>query len=206
MNILELIKLVQNITMSQISQSDIARALNLTRQEVNRRVKRGMELKVGDVEKIENYFKISIQNKAEPGEQENAVGVIYRPDVYLSAGYGYEVQNEEKKIILLDSSLFVTDRGIKINPNNCEIVNVSGNSMSPDYKHGDRVIIDKSVTQFIDGHIFAFKYNGECYIKEINVIGRRIKCIPINKEYDSFIIEPDEEVIIFGRILPRIRS
>lgn len=52
---------------------------------------------------------------------------------------------------------------------------------------------------------YLAKNNGECFMKEVCVIGKRIKCIPLNKEYESFFIEPEEEVTIFGRILPRIR-
>lgn len=135
----------------------------------------------------------------------SSVKVLYRPNVYLSAGYGIEVADEKAEYMVLDKRLFFTDRGLRINPKNCEIVAVSGNSMAPEYRHGDRVIIDKSVTEFSDGHIFAFRYNGECYIKEINLLGNRIKAVPLNKEYDSFYIEKGEDVKILGRIIPRVR-
>jgi phage repressor protein C with HTH and peptisase S24 domain len=87
----------------------------------------------------------------------------------------------------------------------CEVVMISGNSMSPEYRHGDRVIIDKGDTELADGHIFAFRYQGQCYVKEINLLGNRIKCISLNKEYDPFYINEDEDFLVFGRIIPRIR-
>lgn len=135
----------------------------------------------------------------------NCVKVAFRPEVYLSAGYGIEIQDEHKEFMCLDERLFFTDRGVKINPNNCEVVTVSGNSMAPEYRHGDRVILDKSVKYWIDGHIFAFRYQGECFIKEICLLGKKVKAIPLNKEYEPFFIEENEDVEIFGRIIPRVR-
>jgi len=135
----------------------------------------------------------------------NTVKIPYRPDVYLSAGYGLEIYSESAELATLDLRFFMTDRGNKINPANCEIVRISGNSMEPEYRHGDRVIIDRADTELIDGHIFAFRYEGQCYVKEINLLGNKIKCISLNKEYDPFYIKECEELTVLGRILPRIR-
>ena len=200
----EIVSTLQKLTNRKIKQADLVRATGAARATMSYRESRDSIFPYEDVLKIEQYFNVALSNDS-PCSTSEGVNVIYRPNVYLSAGYGIEVYNEKPETILLDKKLFVTDRGIKINPANCEIVTVSGNSMSPEYKHGDRVIIDHSVTTFTDGHIFAFRYNGECFMKEVCVIGKRIKCIPLNKEYEPFFIEPEEEVTIFGRILPRIR-
>lgn len=199
----EVIEAVFTQTRQKLSYSDLAKILKIGRQTVSYYKTNDKELPQDYIEKIENHCKINLSLPVEA--QSDCVNVLYRPNVYLSAGYGIEVYNEQAETICLDRKLFITDRGIRINPNNCEVVTVSGNSMSPEYKHGDRVILDKSVTSFADGHIFAFRYCGECFMKEICIIGKRIKCIPINKEYEPFFIEPDEEVTILGRILPRIR-
>ena len=82
---------------------------------------------------------------------------------------------------------------------------IKGNSMFPEYHHGDRVIIDESDINLTDGQIYAFRYDGQCYVKEINRAGNKIKCISINREYEPFFIEPDIDFKVFGRILPRIR-
>jgi phage repressor protein C with HTH and peptisase S24 domain len=106
---------------------------------------------------------------------------------------------------MIDSRLLAKESGRKLNYSMCEVVMISGNSMSPEYRHGDRVIIDKADTELADGHIFAFRYQGQCYVKEINLLGNRIKCISLNKEYDPFYINEDEDFLVFGRIIPRIR-
>lgn len=207
----EILDTLQNLINYRPKQREIGAILDLRVSVIGQRASRKSNFSVNDIKKIGDYYGVDLlhnkllQSVSTSIEPENCVNVLYRPDVYLSAGYGIEVYDEHAERICLDKRLFITDRGIKINPNNCEVVTVSGNSMAPEYKHGDRVILDKSITTFIDGHIFAFRYGGECFMKEINVIGKRVKCIPINKEYEPFFIEPDDDVTIWGRILPRIR-
>lgn len=150
-------------------------------------------------ERIEDFYGIDVTGN------NDCIPLTYRPDVYLSAGYGVEVLDEHKEIMMIDSRLLISDHGNKINPKNCEIVRVSGNSMSPEYKHGDRVIIDKGDVELLDGHIFAFRYKECCYVKELNLLGDRIKCISLNKEYDPFYIEKGEQFTVLGRIIPRVR-
>ena len=131
--------------------------------------------------------------------------IEYFPDVYLSAGYGVEVYDEYSETIVIDERFLMSERGMRVNPKNCKMVRVSGNSMFPEYHHGDRVIIDESDTNLTDGQIYAFRYDGQCYVKEINRAGNKIKCISVNKEYEPFYIERDVDFKVFGRILPRIR-
>lgn len=202
------------------TQVELASILDVSRNTISSRAFRDMEYSLNEVEKISKAFDIDllqiswVNHRLEDIDtreivsncaNEGVVKVVYRPDVYLSAGYGIEVVEEQSEYMVLDERLFYTDKGLRINPKNCEIVRVSGNSMSPEYRHGDRVIIDKSITKFSDGHIFAFRYNGECYIKEINLLGKKVKAVPLNKEYDPFYIEDAEDVKIFGRIIPRVR-
>lgn len=210
---------LQNLIPYKISDSEIAECIGIRRETFSRKKKTDDDLTFEQVKKIEYKYGIKFDNKMlstgnnqmllfdnnNSNNNQRFIEILYRPDVYLSAGYGVEVYNEEAETMVLDERLFFTDKGLKINPKNCEIVTVSGNSMAPEYKHGDRVIIDKSVNYFIDGHVFAFRYNGECFIKEICLFGKRIKAIPLNKEYEPFFIEENEDVTVFGRILPRIR-
>ena len=215
----EKIESLQIETKSKITRKQIGDVLGMTQQAVKNRIDRKTPLKDFEILKLEEAFlkdnnpekamntiKSQLYEiKSTLREQNNIYTITYRPDVYLSAGYGVEVYNEDKETITIDARLLESDRGTKINPKNCEVVKVSGNSMFPEYRHGDRVIIDKSDTELIDGHIFAFKYKGQCFVKEINLIGDKIKCISLNKEYDPFYINQGEELTVFDRILPRIR-
>ena len=190
---------LQNLTNRNISQAELCRILDIKQSAMGNRQSRDSNFSEEELVTLQNHFNVILNDK------ENCISITYRPDVYLSAGYGVEVYDENEETLLIDSKLLVTERGNKINPANCEIVRVSGNSMSPEYRHGDRVIIDKGDTELLDGHIFAFRYKNCCYVKEMNLLGDRIKCISLNKEYDPFYIEVGEPFTVLGRIIPRVR-
>lgn len=204
---------LQKLKKCKIPQSEIAKALKKDRSNINAKAKRGTELKLTEVQELEKYFDVVLtESTYNLAQQINNIEtksqlaqIEYYPDVYLSAGYGCEVMDEYSETVVLDSRFLMSERGMRVNPKNCKMVCISGNSMFPEYHHGDRVIIDESDTNLTDGQIYAFRYDGQCYVKEINRAGNKIKCISVNKEYESFFIERDVDFKVFGRILPRIR-
>ena len=198
----ELLHRLQNLIHFTPTQADLCRILNMGAATISKRSQRDSEFSNEEIEKLERHYGIMLQDVNLPDE---CITLTYRPEVYLSAGYGVEVLDEHQETIMIDSRLLAKESGRKLNYSMCEVVMISGNSMSPEYRHGDRVIIDKGDTELADGHIFAFRYQGQCYVKEINLLGNRIKCISLNKEYDSFYINEDEDFLVFGRIIPRIR-
>ena len=199
----EKIESLQNETKTKITYEKVAEILGLgSKQAAYNRVTRKQPLKKWE----ENALDSAFLNKNTLSNDIKQVTIPYYPDVVFSAGYGVEIYDDgAKEYITLDERLFRTDRGTKINPKNCELLTISGNSMSPKWEDGDRFILDKSATSFVDGQTFAFKLNGECYIKEICLLGKRAKAIPLNKNYDEFYIEPEDELQIFGRVVPKVR-
>ena len=215
MNIIELQDKLekQNINLSA---RDICEIWGMNEQNFSRKKKQGTAIKHKNIAQLEKELNISLTDadkkaiqvieEVERNKVKNTFATIeYFPDVYLSAGYGVEVLDEYSESIVIDSQFLTSERGMRINPKNCKMVRVSGNSMFPEYHHGDRVIIDESDQNLTDGQIYAFRYDGQCYVKEINRAGNKIKCISVNKEYEPFFIERDVDFKVFGRILPRIR-
>jgi phage repressor protein C with HTH and peptisase S24 domain len=201
----KVIDTLQNLIDFKPTQGDIAKILGVGQTAVASRKSRQSEFTFEELRKIESAYSILGALTQNVIISDNSVQLNFYPEVYLSAGYGVTVIDEKPEQMVIDSRLLISDKGIKINPELCEVVMISGNSMSPEYRHGDRVIIDKGDTELADGHIFAFRYKGQCYVKEINLLGNKIKCISINKEYDPFYIDENEDFQVFGRIIPRIR-
>ena len=212
----ELQQLLQNLTNSKITFKKIADSLGVKLSTISTRKGKGSKVRFDEVKRIEKYFDVCLTDSAcqtaklvEQIESDRTnielAKIEYFPDVYLSAGYGVEVYDEYSETIVIDERFLMSERGMRVNPKNCKMVRVSGNSMFPEYHHGDRVIIDVSDTNLTDGQIYAFRYDGQCYVKEINRAGNKIKCISVNKEYEPFYIERDVDFKVFGRILPRIR-
>lgn len=212
----ELKSTLQNLTNSEITYQKIADVLGRKLSTISTRKSKGSKVKFDEIKKLEKYFDVILTDSAcqmtKVVEQleENRINIElaqieYFPDVYLSAGYGCEVMDEYSETIVIDSRFLMSERGMRVNPKNCKMVCISGNSMFPEYHHGDRVIIDESDLNLTDGQIYAFRYDGQCYVKEINRAENKIKCISVNKEYEPFFIERDVDFKVFGRILPRIR-
>lgn len=197
-----LIESLQNLIGFKPTYKQIGDILGVGTSAIGNRASRNADFRDEEVQAIEAHFAVSLTGNQLPVDM---VSVAYYPDVFLSAGYGVEVYDETKETMTLDARLLVSERGNKINPAHCEIVSISGNSMYPEYRHGDKVIIDRNDLELSDGQIFAFRYKNKCYVKEINLLGDKIKCISLNKEYDAFYINQGEEFTVLGRILPRIR-
>lgn len=193
---------LQNLINFTPSQADLCKILGMGRAAMSQRAQRDSQFTEEEIRKIEKIYTIRLRDVELP---DDLVALNFYPEVYLSAGYGVTVIDEKPEKIVIDSKLLISDKGIKVNPELCEVVMISGNSMSPEYRHGDRVIIDRGDTELTDGHIYAFRYKGQCYVKEINLLGNKIKCLSINKEYDPFYIDENEDFQVFGRIIPRIR-
>lgn len=207
---------LQSQSDSTITQTDLAKALGTTRSNISLRLKNKSDLKFDEVSKLEKHFEKVLTKSAcqtarfidEIEQSRNNVELAtieYYPDVYLSAGFGVEVLDESFEHVIIDERFLTSERGMRVNPKNCKMVRISGNSMFPEYHHGDRVIIDESDKNLTDGQIYAFRYDGQCYVKEINRAGNRIKCISVNKEYEPFFIEREVDFKVFGRIIPRVR-
>lgn len=206
----EKIEDLQKLTKRKITYEQIAPVLGLgSKQAVQNRITRKQKLKEWEILALDEAFLINsatyTQKFTNVNNQQQFELIQYFPEVYLSAGYGVEVYDETCQTVVIDSQFLISSKGLRINPKYCKMVRVCGNSMWPEYHHGDRVIIDESDKNLTDGQIYAFRYDGQCYVKEINRAGNKIKCISINKDYEPFFIERDIDFQVFGRILPRVR-
>jgi len=164
-----------------ISRSDIAERIGSTRQYIGMLAAGERTLTNKMLSKLDKAFPIdgSLNSK-------NIVSIPYFND---------------KDFIYIDKRLLGDS-----NPDKCYIHEVSGNSMSPAYNDGDKVIVDSSKKTFKDGHIFLFKYNNNLFMRLINVSPDKIKCISLNDEFDTFYLDSFmETTMILGLIIPRIR-
>ena len=81
-----------------------------------------------------------------------------------------------------------------------------GNSMLPDIKSGDTLLVDTSKTTVIDGVTYAFIYDGQPMCSQLQKIGNKIKSIPSNSFYDPFYIDKTLSFDIIGRVVGIMRQ
>ena len=114
-------------------------------------------------------------------------------DVEFSCGDGSQVRGDFIDVV----------RSIELDPEyarrlvgnrpftNIEIGNARGDSMTPTIAPGDLLFLDKTVTYFDGDGIYAFCFDGECYVKRLQKIGSKIVVLSDNSKYQPWCIEKD---------------
>jgi phage repressor protein C with HTH and peptisase S24 domain len=94
----------------------------------------------------------------------------------------------------------------KGNPDNMVLMKVHGDSMEPDIRHGDTVLIDQGKTRLFGHAIYAVGVNEEIYVKQVETLpGNRLILRSLNERYAP--IEVDlrgdmaDSVRIIGKVL-----
>lgn len=80
---------------------------------------------------------------------------------------------------------------------NIEIGNARGDSMSPTIAPGDLLFLDKTITYFDGDGIYAFCFDGECYVKRLQKIGRKIVVLSDNPNYQPWNIDKEALNLLF---------
>lgn len=121
----------------------------------------------------------------------------------LSAGTGsLETEGE-----ILDFFAFRSDWLCrKGNPDRMVLMKVYGDSMEPEIRHGDMVLIDQSKQQIYPHTIYAVGVNEEIYIKQVETLpGHRMILRSLNERYDPITVDlrgdMAESVRIIGKVI-----
>jgi phage repressor protein C with HTH and peptisase S24 domain len=89
-----------------------------------------------------------------------------------------------------------------------EIVRVRGNSMEPELRAGDRVLVDRRDTRIRQGGVFAVRDGDEIIIKQVEPVRGseppRIRCISVNPTYGPQELVLDGSAEIIRRVVCRI--
>lgn len=80
---------------------------------------------------------------------------------------------------------------------------VSGDSMEPQIKNGDVILIKQGYDN-VDGGIYSIDYDGKSYLKKVYLQGGQFIMKSINKKYDDIIIDlplEDTYLNIIGKVV-----
>lgn len=202
--------ILQNLTGARITQSEIAKALGKDRSNINAKAKRGTELKLSEISKIEKYFNVDLTTNKQQNHNiedlgEDFADIPVRGDVFASMGSGITVYNEEKTGVYRISRELARDLGVKIP--NTEMIVARGDSMSPTIEDGDSLLVDLSKKEIYDGKLYCVRINGQLYAKRLQLIPpTKIKVISDNKDkYDPFYVDSMDELTYDFCIIGEIR-
>lgn len=131
------------------------------------------------------------------------VSIRYCPHIRIPAQSNLGTLDE--RFVQIDRTLLNTDKSLHVRPEHCVILRLSGDCLSPLYESGDMFVLDMSFNAFKSDYIHAFVINGQCYIRRIQILPDKVKCISVNENQDTFYLNNLEGVNVLGLIVPRLR-
>lgn len=133
------------------------------------------------------------------------------PFIDISASAGRGIINFEE--FPAQYPLNISHRALGLEPSElkeCFVIKASGRSMSPAIDNGDLIFIRQmaEVPRYLEG-ICLVNYDGELYVKSIQLDHSKLIMKSINKEFDDIIIprleNSDVHLQIVGRVLVVIK-
>lgn len=131
----------------------------------------------------------------DPGYNSNQVEI---PIVKIQAGAGEGIYNYEEQgsLLSLNTSLFPFAQNC-----NCTAVEIIGDSMEPDYRSGDYIIVTPVNGDRRDDGVYAIRVDGMLKVKQLQFkLDGSIDIISINKNYPTETYIPRETQVDFDII------
>jgi phage repressor protein C with HTH and peptisase S24 domain len=141
-------------------------------------------------------------------KQAAASGYVYIPlyDVRAAAGGGSIVENEHVVDVLAFKEDWIRQE-LRAAPNDLRLIFVEGDSMEPDLRAGDIVLIDHTDTTARREGIYVIRMDGALLVKQLQRLpGGVLKVLSRNQAYESFTIpvaqlEERDGFAVIGRVV-----
>ena len=150
MHIKEVQEKLRRIKNINISQGDIAKAIDTTRSNVSQLFSKNSILSEEKIRKIEEFFGVNLS------EEDN-----FLPENFIKIPY-----YENLKIKKDPTYIFMPDFS-KSKPKAPLAIKVDTDSMAPYINKGDLAVFDGEYRDIEDGRVFLIKYRGDFFIKRI---------------------------------------
>ena len=202
MNVDEAIRLITGKLAKSISYSEIAKALNVSRQYVNQiKLK---ELNSKQIKLLEEYFNIQLKQSRISIVEDDCINIPIKGEVIASMGYGVTVYNERQTATYSISKKLVSDLGL--NRNQTEMIFAQGDSMMPTIEGGDSLLVDRSRTEIYDGKIYCVRVDGQLYAKRLQKIPpNTIRIVSDNDKYRCFEIDLNQNPTFDFEVIGEVR-
>lgn len=188
----------------KVSYTDIAIALDVTRQYANQI--KDKELSCEQLERLDKHFDVNLASANILPKIQNTEDCISIPvlgEVSASMGYGVTVYNEVQTAIYSISRQLAKDLGVSTSQT--EMIFAQGDSMMPTIEGGDSLLVDHARKEIYDGKIYCVRIEGQLYAKRLQKIPPdTVVIVSDNPKYRSFEIDlrrcPDYDFEVIGEI------
>ena len=173
----------------KVSYTDIAIALDVTRQYANQI--KDKELSCEQLERLDKHFDVNLASANTLPKIQNTEDCISIPvlgEVSASMGYGVTVYNEVQTAIYSISRQLAKDLGVSTSQT--EMIFAQGDSMMPTIEGGDSLLVDHARKEIYDGKIYCVRIEGQLYAKRLQKIPPdTVVIVSDNPKYRSFEID-----------------
>jgi len=193
--------ILQNGTKRRINNIEVAKALELSPQNLSNYIDRGKipyeTLTVFcAIKKVSiNWMLFDQITSSLEDPTMKYVGVKYIPDANASCGGGASYATLEQNEIVKFPWYMLEELKQKSNIENIHIINVIGDSMEPKLYENDRVFIDTSKTEITRNNMFVISTPSGIFIKELSIEDGVITLISLNELYYDEVIDYDIKII-----------
>ena len=202
MNLKDVITFLTGKLSKKISFTDVALALNVSRQYVSQIKEKSLSDR--QLAMIENYFKVKFDKTGIFDEEDDCISIPVKGEVVASMGYGVTVYNEMQTASYSISKKLVEDLGISRSMT--EMIFAQGDSMLPTIEGGDSLLVDHSRTDIYDGKIYCVRIDGQLYAKRLQKIPpNKVVVVSDNPKYRSFEIDLTENRDFDFEVIGEIR-
>ena len=191
MHIKEVQEKLRRIKNINISQGDIAKAIDTTRSNVSQLFSKNSILSGEKIKKIEEFFGVNLSTE-DNFLPENFIKIPYYEDL--------KVKKEPIYIFMPDFS--------KSKPKAPLAIKVDTDSMAPYINKGDLAVFDGEYRDIEDGRVFLIKYRGDFFIKRILNNLNSVILKSDNKDYNDITLSEIllDNIEILGKLHCLVRQ
>ena len=196
---------LQNLINREITQAELCRVLNVKQSTMGNRQNRDSNFSEEEIAELNNYYSVDIYTEITKSDDTEYITLDYYPDIEVSCGNGIIPFGETKGKMTVPVSLI---KGYSKNKKYV-IVNATSDSMQPEIKPNDMLIIRVTDTDtIIDNHIYVFCYEDRLYCKYLSYNVNQIIVRSANKDYPTRFIEKENinDFRLCGEVCGHFRS
>lgn len=193
----QVLESLQKFKKTNITQTQIADALNYSVQKINKRAVRNSKYTEDEIQKIEKSFNVDFSNT---NLNSDTISIDYYPDVLASCGNGTFEMSQECIKYDVPATLFPPSTDVK----SYSMCHAKGNSMYPRIWDGDFVICEhKDNMKIENGEMYIFCFDDQIYLKRLTKNINQIVVESENPDFPTQYIEKDQmnDVHLIGHVI-----
>lgn len=135
-----------------------------------------------------------------PDDNNHSFEIVPKVKTRLSAGGGSFDVDQKISEYYSFQKLWLRKKG---NPKNMVLMDIVGNSMEPELKDGDTVLVDRAKSEILAGAIYAVGVEDTVLIKRVEKLPDKLVLISDNEKYPPTYITGDDinRVRVLGKII-----